>query len=241
MHRRLLGNAVWCVGVLWCAVTLWYVGGLAVNRQQKAEVSAAVQAFSQRNPQEITFCLRLSGPCEAVLSEQEIPDFLKRAAEALEIPAAEALEIPADGTGSLKYLQKKNGRNYISWKKTGQILSCCSKDAGDALEQYQQLTEQLKAAYQVQGMVCLELSTTKNHCMTEAEIRQDAQAFMAEAGAGYVGEQKEGNLYLYYGYGETLGTGVPFQGQTVNVNLLYRTNGEQTKCILGVPAVQWDE
>lgn len=128
---------------------------------------------------------------------------------------------------------KSESKNLISWKFSGSWS-----------EKMQQIYEQktkLEEYSQTASAACLEITGNWPQVLTDEEIDASAKKLMAEAGASLVTVQKQDNLELYYGYAESLGEGIRFQNEKANVNLLYRVNGEQTRCILGFPAVQWDE
>lgn len=128
---------------------------------------------------------------------------------------------------------KFESKNLISWKFFG--------GWSEKMQQIYQKKSALEEYSQTSSAACLELTGNWQQILTEEEIDASAKKLMAEAGASLVTVQKQDNLELYYGYGESLGEGIRFQNEKANVNLLYRVNGEQTRCILGFPAVQWDE
>ncbi len=265
MYRILTG--ICCA--IWCAVLAFETVGLG-RGQKKAEDSIEFASyFTDEFTEDVTAQIRLGGSCPAFLSEEEIIQYLEGAAAVCKIYSGYGITKKQESYGcvwelagadtevsySLKYLSRANDRtgkeseqnksdtyhnndeseskNRISWKFSG--------NWSEKIRQIYEQKSKLEEYSQTASAACLELTGSWHQILTDEEIDASAKKLMAEAGAELVTVQKQDNLELYYGYGESLGEGIRFQNERANVNLLYRVNGEQTRCILGFPAVQWDE
>ena len=247
MYRILTGIccAVWCVVIAFETVHL--------EKGQRTSVDSTEFAtyFTDEFTDDVTAQIRLCGSCPAFLSEEEITQYLEGAAAVCGIYSGYGIRKKQESYGcvwelagadtevsySLKYLSRENDRSesksLISWK----FLGSWSKKMQQIYEQKNKLEEYSQTA----SAACLELTGSWQQVLTDEEIDASAKKLMAEAGASLVTVQKQDNLELYYGYAKSLGEGIRFQNEKANVNLLYRVNGEQTRCILGFPAVQWDD
>ena len=265
MYRILTG--ICCT--VWCAVIAFEAVHLEKGQRTPVDSTEFASYFTNEFTDEVTAQIRLGGSCPAFSSEEEITQYLEGAAAVCKIYSGYGIRKKQESYGcvwelagadtevsySLKYLSRENNRadneseqnesdmyynddkseskNLISWKFSGSWS-----------EKMQQIYEQksnLEEYSQTASAACLEITGNWSQVLTDEEIDASAKKLMAEAGASLVTVQKQDNLELYYGYAESLGEGIRFQNEKANVNLLYRVNGEQTRCILGFPAVQWDD
>lgn len=240
MYRILTGICcvVWCAAITLQAMKLQPTG---------KDVNAAAAYFTEEMPGETSALICLSGSCPRVLSEEEIPEFLETAAAGLGIQSGYGVFEKQEENGciwelsgadteknySLKYLCSAQKEGFVSWRLSG--------DWSQQLQEVYYAMENLQKQYSIEGMVCLELTGVWDTCLTEEEIGQSAKKLLKAIGSEAVFEEQQDNLQLYYGYGEALGDSVKFDGEEANVNLMYRTNDTQTRCILGFPVVLWDE
>ena len=265
MYRILTGL---CCAV-WCAVIAVEAFGLNKRQEMTLDSFEMASCFNDEFTDDVTAQIRLYGTGPALTSEEEITEYLKGAAAVCQIYSGYGIRKTQESYGcvwelagadtevsySLKYLSRENDRtnkenepnkrdaypnddkseskNLISWNFSG--------GWSEKMQQIYQKKSALEKYSQTSSAACLELTGNWQQVLTEEEIDASAKHLMAEAGASLVTVQKQDNLELYYGYGERLGEGIRFQNERANVNLLYRVNGEQTRCILGFPAVQWDD
>ncbi len=265
MYRILTG--ICCT--VWCAVIAFEAFGLAGGQKKAADSTQVASYFTNEFTDEVTAQIRLGGSCPAFLSEEQITQYLEGAAAVCGIYSGYGIRKKQESYGcvwelagadteisySLKYLSRENdkankenesnqsdtyqnddrseSKNLISWKFSG--------NWSEKMQQIYGQKTKLEEYSQTASAACLEITGSWQQVLTDEEIDASARKLMAEAGASLVNIQKQDNLELYYGYAESLGEGIRFQNERANVNLLYRVNGEQTRCILGFPAVQWDE
>lgn len=242
MYRILTGI---CCAV-WCAVIAFEAFGLN-NRVISGSSTELASYFTDEFTEDVTAQLRLCGTAPEWTSEEEIASYLEGAAHVCKIDSGYGIIKKQESYGrvwelagadgqisySLKYLKKDDETCLISWSFTG--------DWSEMMQAiYKQKTE-LEEYSKTQSVLCLELIGEWNTLLTDQEISKSAKTLMQKVGAAVVTTQKQDNLQLYYGYAETLGEGIRFQNKKANVNLLYRTDDKKTRCILGFPAVLWDE
>ncbi len=242
MYRILTGI---CCAV-WCAVIAFEAFGLN-NRVISGSSTELASYFTDEFTEDVTAQLRLCGTAPEWTSEEEIASYLEGAAHVCKIDSGYGIIKKQESYGrvwelagadgqisySLKYLKKDDETCLISWSFTG--------DWSEMMQAiYKQKTE-LEEYSKTQSVLCLELIGEWNTLLTDQEISKSAKTLMQKVGAAVVTTQKQDNLQLYYGYAEALGEGIRFQNKKANVNLLYRTDDKKTRCILGFPAVLWDE
>ncbi len=242
MYRILTGI---CCAV-WCAVIAFEAFGLN-NRVISGSSTELASYFTDEFTEDVTAQLRLCGTAPEWTSEEEIASYLEGAAHVCKIDSGYGIIKKQESYGrvwelagadgqisySLKYLKKDDETCLISWSFTG--------DWSEMMQAiYKQKTE-LEEYSKTQSVLCLELIGEWNTLLTDQEISKSVKTLMQKVGAAVVTTQKQDNLQLYYGYAEALGEGIRFQNKKANVNLLYRTDDKKTRCILGFPAVLWDE
>lgn len=242
MYRILTGI---CCAV-WCAVIAFEAFGLN-NRVISGSSTELASYFTDEFTEDVTTQLRLCGTAPEWTSEEEIASYLEGAAHVCKIDSGYGIIKKQESYGrvwelagadgqisySLKYLKKDDETCLISWSFTG--------DWSEMMQAiYKQKTE-LEEYSKTQSVLCLELIGEWNTLLTDQEISKSVKTLMQKVGAAVVTTQKQDNLQLYYGYAEALGEGIRFQNKKANVNLLYRTDDKKTRCILGFPAVLWDE
>ncbi len=244
MYRILTG--ICCI--VWCAVIAFEAVHLEKGQRAPVDSTEFASYFTDEFTDDVTAQIRLCGSCPAFLLEEEITQYLEGAAAVCGIYSGYGIVKKQESYGcvwelagadtevfySLKYLSRENeSKNLISWKFSGSW--------SEKMQQIYGQKTKLEEYSQTASAACLEITGSWQQVLTDEEIDASAKKLMAEAGASLVNIQKQDNLELYYGYAESLGEGIRFQNEKANVNLLYRVNGEQTRCILGFPAVQWDE
>lgn len=242
MYRILTGI---CCAV-WCAVIAFEAFGLN-NRVISGSSTELASYFTDEFTEDVTAQLHLCGTAPEWTSEEEIASYLEGAAHVCKIDSGYGIIKKQESYGrvwelagadgqisySLKYLKKDDETCLISWSFTG--------DWSEMMQAiYKQKTE-LEEYSKTQSVLCLELIGEWNTLLTDQEISKSVKTLMQKVGAAVVTTQKQDNLQLYYGYAEALGEGIRFQNKKANVNLLYRTDDKKTRCILGFPAVLWDE
>ena len=258
MYRILTGI---CCAV-WCAVIAFEAFGLN-NRVISGSSTELASYFTDEFTEDVTAQLRLCGTAPEWTSEEEIASYLEGAAHVCKIDSGYGIIKKQESYGrvwelagadgqisySLKYLKKddeyKNSKENGESKETDESSCMISwKFTGDWSEEMQMIYKQkteLEEYSKTQSVFCLELTGDWNTQLTDKEISESASTLMKKVGAAVVTTQKQDNLQLYYGYAEALGEGIRFQNKKANVNLLYRTDDKKTRCILGFPAVLWDE
>ena len=265
MYRILTG--ICCM--VWCAVIAFEAIRLEKGQMVSVDSTEFATYFTDEFTDDVTAQIRLGGSCPAFSSEEEIIQYLEGAAAVCKIYSGYGIRKKQESYGcvwelagadteisySLKYLSRENettneeseqnksgtypndggseSKSLISWKFLG--------NWSEKMQQIYQQKSALEKYSQTTSAACLELTGNWKQVLTDEEIDASAKKLMEEAGASLVTVQKQDNLELYYGYAKSLGEGIRFQNEQANVNLLYRTNGEQTRCILGFPVVQWDD
>lgn len=241
MYRILTG--ICCA--LWCAVIAFEAFGLD-NRLTPVGSTELASYFTDEFTKDVTAQLRLCGSAPEWTSEEEIASYLEGAANICTIYNGYGIIKKQENYGcvwelagadgqisySLKYLKKTDETCLISWSFTG--------DWSEKMQTIYEQKTKLEEYSKTKSVFCLELTGDWNTQLTDKEISESANALMKKVGAVVVTTQKQDNLQLYYGYAEALGEGIRFQNKKANVNLLYRTDGTKTRCILGFPVVQWD-
>lgn len=242
MYRILTGI---CCAV-WCAVIAFEAFGLN-NRVISGSSTELASYFTDEFTEDVTAQLRLCGTAPEWTSEEEIASYLEGAAHVCKIDSGYGIIKKQESYGrvwelagadgqisySLKYLKKDDETCLISWSFTG--------DWSEMMQAIYKQKKELEEYSKTQSVLCLELIGEWNTLLTDQEISKSAKTLMQKVGAAVVTTQKQDNLQLYYGYAEALGEGICFQNKKANVNLLYRTDDKKTRCILGFPAVLWDE
>lgn len=242
MYRILTGI---CCAV-WCAAITLQVFGLNKASQNLDTAEYFTEYFTEEFTEDVSAQIRLSGSCPALSSETEITRYLEGAAAVMGIQSGYGIVKKQEVYGcvweltganpefncSLKYLSREDGDSLISWSISGNWSENMQKiyDQKEKLEEYSQTS----------SAVCLEIQGTWQQRLTPDEMDASAKRLMEKAKATLVNVQRQGNLQLYYGYGENFGEGIRFLSEEANINLMYRVSDTQTKCTLGFPAVQWD-
>lgn len=260
MYRILTGI---CCAV-WCAVIAFEAFGVD-NRLASVGDTELASYFTDEFTEDVTAQLRLCGSAPEWTSEEEIASYLEGAAHVCKIDSGYGIIKKQESYGrvwelagangeisySLKYLKKDDGTENAREKENKEAGETRKNDCliswsftGDWSEKMQVIYKQktrLEEYSKTKSALCLELIGEWNTLLTDQEISKSAKTLMQKVGAAVVTTQKQDNLQLYYGYAEALGEGIRFQNKKANVNLLYRTDDKKTRCILGFPAVLWDE
>ena len=101
--------------------------------------------------------------------------------------------------------------------------------------------DRCREALQLDGLISLRLCADYDRILSEEEMEDTKTALFSETGTKVSEEYQEDNLSMIYGQSEGLEESVRLGGQSVNLTLMYRNNGEKTRCFLGLPVVLSDD
>lgn len=237
MYKILTGI---CCG-LWGLMIAYNAWGLL---SQQPDLWKAAELFTEEMPSEVTVTLRLGGSC-SVQTEQDVPKRLEAAAGSLGITGGYAVSETQTEAGSLWELfgadeNRTYSLNYLSEGGTAAVSFTVTVLRGAYKSCYSGM-ELLREEYGMDSMICVELSASLGERLDGAQIQELASGLLKRFGAAPVYSGEEDNLQIYYGYAEALGSYVTLSGEKANVNLMFRTNEKETRCLLGFPVVLSDD
>lgn len=238
---------------LWCALLLQF------TLQQKQQDMTAAEAFCGMGVEQAQAKLMLSGELGGFFSGMQVSDTLENCADMLGMYEGRRLLTDRKENGTVWTLEQENIRTDASKNNPENIalrilgiengmqvryyldLSVLmSEDLGQVYEIKDRM-ERIRKEYGLESMVCIQLSGSFSSQLTEKEKSRVQERFLTACNASLAAESEEGNMKSVYAFREDIAEAVSFQGEPVNLNLIFRDNGLRTRCFLGIPVVMSDD